>query len=226
MNRSQPAPLSTCTALLLSVLLLGGCDLLGDFEEEECWMSVTPSRITVIEGRVVDVVVRTNIGLDVWDMGWGSVDQSVALVDTVEVIGDSRAIAHVHGIGPGSTEIGFGVNAAGNHASASLSVTVTAVTLRSLSLEPDSLTVAPGADFWIAAHAKDSVGWELVGQPVDWQISDSTIVFLQTISDLSWSVRSVTAGNALFRAENPGVVTITASLEGLRSSSVIYVTGP
>jgi len=89
MNGFEAAPLRARAALLLPVLLLGGCDILGEFEEEDYWMSVTPSRITVVEGRVVDVVVRSNIGLDVWDMGWGSVDQSVALVDTVDVIGDS-----------------------------------------------------------------------------------------------------------------------------------------
>ncbi len=225
MNRCQPASLRARAALLLPVLLLGGCDILGDLEEEEYWMSVSPSRITVVEGRVVDVVVRTNIDLLMWDMGWGSIDQSVALVDTVDVTGGFRAIAHVHGTGPGTTKIGFGVNAAGKHASATLSVIGEAVAARSLSLDPDSLTAALGSDFWIVAHAKDSVGWELVGQPVDWQVSDSTIVFLQIVSDVSWGVRSGTASSALFRADTPGEVTISASLDGLRSSAVIYVTG-
>lgn len=225
MKGPQPAPYRTRAVLLLLVSLLGGCDILGDLEEVAPWMTVSPNNITVVEGRVAEIEVRTNIDLYVWDLGWGAVDQSVALIDTIDVKGDSRAIAHVYGVGPGGTDIHFGINAVRQHASATMWVTVQAVTLRSLTLEPESLSVTTGADFWVVPHAKDSVGWELIGQPIDWQISDSTIVSLQYTSGwYSNTYGAMPPGSALFRADKPGMVTITAALEGIRSSSVVYVT--
>lgn len=214
-------------ALVVCVSAAGfliGCDPLGDFEEPDWWMTVTPSHVTLVEGRWREVEVRSNISLDVWDLGWmNSHDYAVALPDSMRMNG-SVAIVRIRAVGPGSTTIPFGVLAVDDEASTELSVTVRPVSIETFSIGPDTSTIAVEQTCTIIPHAIDSSGWELVGQPIEWDVADTSVAALLLVWD--WYYTTEPPSSALFQGRKAGETTVTATVEGFTATAVIRVVEP
>ena len=162
---------------------IGGASSLTAGETEQLTATVT-----VGNGRVV-----TNRALT-----WASSDPTVASISQT---------GNVAALKPGSTTI----SAAAGGKTSSVMITVNAVPVATVTVNPPSANIFVGGTLQLAATIKDANGNTLLGRAIAWSSSNSAIA---TVDAASGFVTGVSAG---------GPVTITATSEGKSGASSITV---
>ncbi|MFL5542311.1 MAG: Ig-like domain-containing protein, partial [Longimicrobiaceae bacterium] len=130
---------------------------------------------------------------------WTSSDSAVAVVD---------AHGRVTGVSSGSAR----VRATVEGVSASAAVRVREPAVARAAVRPDSVVLQPGQSVDLDAAAYDAGGHVLTGRPVTWTTSDSTVAKL--------------GAGGLVTAGSPGSARVTATVEGVSASAMVFVYGP
>jgi uncharacterized protein YjdB len=128
---------------------------------------------------------------------WSSSDPAVARVDETGL---------VSGLAAGTAVI----SATSEGRIGTADVRIRPVPINSIDVTPPSATVAVGEATQLSATARDAAGVALAGRQIEWTSSDPSIAAVNA--------------NGLVRSVAPGVVTITASAEGVRGTAAITVT--
>jgi alpha-tubulin suppressor-like RCC1 family protein/uncharacterized protein YjdB len=164
-------------------------------------VTVAPTPLALAVGESVQLTpLVTNaqgspVGLAV---GWASDNPAVAAVSSQGVVTASA---------PGTTTIT--ATAGGKTGGATITVSATPVPVSSVTIEPSSLSVAPGGSAQLAVTLRDAAGNVLPGRPVAWSSSSPSVA---TVSS-SGLVIGVAAGST----------TITASSEGVDGTGTVAV---
>jgi hypothetical protein len=166
-------------------------------------VAVTPQTATLIVNRqvtlrasLVDPTGRVVAGPSVY---WSSEDTMIARVSSIGV---------VTGVSPG----GVLIAASAGGTSGTATVTVSAVPVTSVTIVPDTLTVAPGANGRLRATAYDTSGHVVGGLTVTWGSGNAAVATVDT----SGQVTGVGAGSTR----------ISASIGGRTASATAVVAVP
>jgi uncharacterized protein YjdB/alpha-tubulin suppressor-like RCC1 family protein len=132
-------------------------------------------------------------------ISWTSANPAVAQVSSAGV---------VSAIGAGSTTI----TATSEGRSATMAVTVVAVPVASVAMQPSSVSLTVGLTAQLAATAKDSIGGALLGRSAVWSSSAAGV--------------ATVAQNGLVTAVGGGTAVITATVEGKVATASVTVVQP
>lgn len=163
-------------------------------------VAVTPSAASVQAGSTVTLTAiphdSAGNALTGRAVDWQTSDPNVAAVSSAGVV-TGKSVGTVT------------ITATSEGKPGAAAVTVVAVPVASVAVDPFSATVTQGATATLTASVKDAAGNALTGRTVNWQTSDANIA---TVSSTG-----LVTGTAV------GTATITATSEGKQATAIITV---
>ena len=212
----------TSPCALAALVVVMGC---GSPSEPDYFIRLNTDRITVFEGRFVDVSATVRLpgaNLEAGLLSWhlSGITRSAEGSIVIQYLNDIHTVVRVWGY---ATDSGYLVATQGaSPPMDSAIIVVRPVRVASLRLDPDTLRVAIDEQGTVYSMLSDSSGTALVRASLDWGVSDTSIATVEAQSRGGASG----SGVGLVRGKRAGTTTVFATVEGLTDSAVVIVRTP